>query len=245
MTRPCLLVFTVLIATAGCGGGSGGGIAIDNLGTEMSEATCAKVFDCCNQAEIMEEFEGVTVGGQPITTEAQCVQFTSALFTGFLVQAYKDSIAKGRIEYDGAAASACIAAIEAASCSDYSMEMSMDAPPGCEAFVVPLVAEGGGCTQDYECMTGHCDGATVIPGEPGSDGMCKPLAAIGQECRFDGCVDGAFCEFDSAMGKQICKAKKPDGQPCSSAEECASDGCSGDSQNPGTCEAPAPRCDGA
>ncbi len=243
--RPFVCAVLISTAGAGCGGGGSGGIALDNLGAEVSKASCAKIFECCDGAEIMEEFEGITVSGQPITTEAQCVQFTSALVAGFLTQAYKDSIAKGRIEYDGEAAAGCMAAIEAASCGEYSMQMSIDAPPGCESFVIPLVAEGGGCTQDYECTTDNCDGAMVIPGEPGTDGTCKPRSGLGQECRSDNCVDGAFCEFGSMAGKSICKAQKADGQPCTFDEQCTSERCSGDSQSPGTCGAGTPRCDGA
>lgn len=242
--RSCICAVLVLISIAGCGGG--GEIPLDNLGAEISDVSCAKLFDCCDAAEIMDAFDGIEIDGQPITTATQCAQFTSALFGAFLTQAYKESIAMGRIEYDGEAAADCMAAVDDLSCAEYSMDVSLsDAPQGCKPFIIPLVAEGGGCTQDYECTTDYCEGARIVPGEPSMDGMCKPKAALGQECRSDNCVDGAFCQLDLMMGKSICKPQKANDEPCSSDDECTSDLCSDDAQSPRTCVVPAPRCDGA
>ena len=60
--------------------------------------------------------------------------------------------------------------------------------------------------------------------------MCKPKAALGQECNSDSCVDGAFCQLDLMTGKSICKPRKADGEPCSRDDECTSDQCGDDPQ---------------
>src|SRR5690349_9017102 len=100
-----LVVCALLV---GCGGddsgGGGGTIAIDDLGSRLATASCAKQFACCTDAEIMAQYMGIEYNDEPITTQEQCVGFANALFTGFAVAQYKTSIMAGRAEYDGSAA---------------------------------------------------------------------------------------------------------------------------------------------
>ena len=66
----------------------------------------------------------------------------------------------------------------------------------CMAFVMPKVAQGGACTQDFECTTGNCEGDEHV-GDPLVDGMCAAApvtVAIGQSCAANECVDGAYCD---------------------------------------------------
>jgi hypothetical protein len=47
-----LVVCALLV---GCGGDSGGGpIAIEDLGMQLGDVSCQKVFECCTDAEIMK-----------------------------------------------------------------------------------------------------------------------------------------------------------------------------------------------
>ena len=86
----------------------------------------------------------------------------------------------------------------------------------CMAFIMPKVAQGGACTQGFECTTGNCEGAST---DPVVDGMCVAapvLAARGVLLvRPSSCVDDAYC--DSA---NICQPVKGAGEACTSDNEC-------------------------
>jgi hypothetical protein len=214
--------FVVSVLLVGCGGG--GTTELDNLGLELVTASCAKQFDCCTDAEIMQQYMGITYNGQPITTEEQCVEFSNAVFTGLAIPHYKDSLAMGRIEYDGEAAADCIAEIGSLSCTEYGTSRNGDFPLECRPFLLPKVADGGGCTEDYECTSHNCVGATDQPNGPSTDGMCKPMPAAGQPCD-DNCATGLRCAYDQSAGMDVCQAKKADGMQCNVADECTSDYC--------------------
>ena len=229
-----LVIFALL---AGCGGA--GTVELDDLGAELARASCAKQFECCTDAELVQQYMGITVDGEPITTEAQCVEFGNALLSGLAVPQYRDSLAKGRIEYDGAAAADCIAAIDRLTCAQYASGQAGDEALGCRPFIIPKVGAGGGCTQDGECTSGNCVGATVQPDGPDTDGMCQPMPTAGQACTGD-CADGLFCGFDQTSGARVCQPTRADGMPCTLDRECASDHC----DDTDTCAPEPPTCDG-
>lgn len=213
----------VCVLLVGCGGGNGT-TELDNLGLELATTNCEKQFDCCTDAEIMQQFMGITYDGQPITTEDQCVEFTNAIFSGLAVPHFKDSLAMGRIEYDGEAAADCIAEIGSLTCSEYSAGRNNELLLACRPFLRPKVADGGGCTEDYECTSHNCVGATDQPNGPSTDGMCKPMPAAGQEC--DGnCATGMYCGYDQSAGMDVCQPLKADGMQCNVADECMNDHC--------------------
>jgi len=226
------------IVLVGCGGddsGSGGYVEVDNLGLELGLASCAKQFDCCTDAEIMEQYMGITLDDMPITTEEQCVEFTNAIFSGLFVAELEESIAAGRAEYDGAAAGDCIAALRSLTCAQYSSAMSDESALSCGAFILPKVAEGGACGEDFECTTGNCDGESEDV-----DGTCTTLPGEGETCSGD-CAGDLSCNFDQSSGMQVCEAPKPAGAECSLDRECASDFCDDATD---MCATEPPTCDG-
>ena len=86
----------------------------------------------------------------------------------------------------------------------------------CMAFIMPKVAQGGACTQDVRVHHRKLRGSYT---DPPVDGMCVAppvLAAIGQSCAANACVDGAYC--DSAA--VTCQPLKGAGQTCTSDNEC-------------------------
>jgi hypothetical protein len=226
------------------GGGSSGSIAIDDLGPKLANVSCTKIFQCCSATEIATQFMDFNVMGQPITTEPECESFYDGLFAGLAVPDYKASIAAGRISYDGDEAATCLDGIAAASCSDYSMDTASSSTMVCSDFITPLVAAGGGCTQDYECTTNNCVGATVTPGGQNTDGACMALPGVGQACSIN-CQTGSYCGFDGTSSSTTCLALKADGATCDGGEECSGHQCPGSgSGDPGTCATGA-TCDGA
>ncbi|MGE0398106.1 MAG: hypothetical protein AB7T06_15500 [Kofleriaceae bacterium] len=233
------LVVCVLIA--GCGGdGDNGSIDIDNLGIELGIAGCAKQWDCCTDTELMEQYMGITYDGMPIDSEERCVEFANAVLTGLAVAQYKESLAKGRIEYDGEAAADCVAALSGLSCAEYSAKQLPTA--SCGPFTHPKVADGGACTQDYECTSANCVGESNPLGEPSTDGECMPMPAEGDPCD-DNCPGDLICDADIGSGMETCRPARPDGEQCNLDDQCASDYCDRASGS-GVCGVEPVTCDG-
>lgn len=233
-----------ILLVAACGGG-GGSVPLDQLGQKLAATTCTKIFQCCNATEIMQQFQNVN---PPITTEAQCEQYVGGLFAAFVVPDYQASVAAGRITYDGDAAGACLDAIGGLSCSQYSATSNSAVPTtvtACMQFITPEVASGSGCTQDYECTTNNCVGATVMPGGMNQDGACQALPAAGQPCDFS-CASGLYCGLPPGGSSEVCIAQKADGASCQADDECTSGSCTGTSgSGGGTCGAIQPMCTGS
>lgn len=216
----------VCVLLVGCGGDGGGGtIEIDNFGNELAIAACGKQWECCTDAELMEEYMGITIEGQPITTEDQCVQFAGGLFTALAIPQYKSSLEMGRIEYDGAAAGDCVAAIENLTCAEYGADTSETVPAGCRPFLIPKVPDGGACSENYECTSHYCVET------------CMPIPTEGAACDED-CASGLYCGFDQSTGMKVCQPIKANGEPCTFDDECTSDYCEG------TCMTEPVTCDG-
>lgn len=221
--------FVVCFLLVGCAGdGNGGPVGIDDLGTELAIATCDKQWECCTDAELMEQYMNITIDGEPIDTEDKCVQFAGGIFTAVAIPSYKSSIEMGRIEYDGAAAADCIAAIENLSCTEYGASTGgrSAVPAGCRPFLIPKVADGGACDESYECIDGHC-----------IEHVCTPAPTEGQPCD-DECASGQFCGFDQTTGMKVCQPIKADGAQCTFDEECTSGYCDA------TCMTKPATCDG-
>jgi hypothetical protein len=213
----------VCVGLASCGGdGAGGSIDVDNLGSELAVAACERQFSCCTTAEITERYMGITFEGQPIDSEETCISFSSAVFAGFALASYKDSLAKGRMEYDGEAAANCVAAIEALSCAQYGAEQFPES--GCRPYLIPKVANGGGCTQDYECTSHNCVGEDTPLGEPATDGACMAMPTAGEACD-ENCAGDLICDSDFGSGVDTCRPARADGTQCNLDRECASDYC--------------------
>ncbi len=237
-----LVVCALLVACAGDDSSGGGApIALDDLGTHLAEVSCQKLFECCTDAEIMKEFMNITYMGQPITTEEQCVAFTAGFFNGLALPQWQASIAAGRMEYDASAAGGCVSASASLSCSEYAALSSGNGNTSlagtCEPFLIPKVANDGACSQDDECTSNNCVGATSS-----TDGACKPMPGPGEAC--DGsCVDGYYCGYADGQTMETCIAFKANGAQCTVSDECTSGYCDS-TASPSVCGTKAPTCDG-
>lgn len=236
-----MFVCAFIFQLGGCGGDGGGSIDVDDLGMELAVASCALQFECCTDAEIMEQYMGITFEGHAIETEAQCVEFSNAVFVGFAVTGYKESIAKDRVAYDGSAAADCVAAIEALSCSQYN-EGDLSGLEGCRPYLSAKVENGGGCTEDYECTSANCVGEDTPLGEPPTDGACMPMPAAGEACD-DNCPGELICDADLGSGDETCRPARTNGTQCNLDSQCASGYCEPGSSR--VCADEPPRCVGA
>lgn len=219
-----------MVLSTGCGdddrrgGGGGGGapVPLSSLAQELAESSCAKMFECCTEAEIMMQFEGID---PPPSTEAECAT-TLAGFLTIGTATWMESVSAGRLAYHDDLAGDCLAVVDALTCDAYAGGLTEE-PAGamaCDQMLEPLVADGGACSQNLECINGYCEGATSD-----SDGVCTVLPELGEECDFD-CAEGLYCEFGSPS---TCVAEKADGAECTRDDECEND-CVGADPSMGT-----------
>jgi hypothetical protein len=115
----------------------------------------------------------------------------------------------GRIAYDLAQATACAAAMEAASCQEVAeMEEWGVLPAPCAAALPPRVSVGGTCYGDSDCLSGWCGG--YCPG------TCATQKADGVACAYhEECTSG-FC--DPNVYPRVCA---PHPVPGADGEACA------------------------
>ena len=87
----------------------------------------------------------------------------------------------------------------------------------CMAFIMPNVAQGGACTQDFECMTDTCEGA-IDRARPSTGCAWRPpvLAAAGQSCAVNALRRRRLLRFATST----CQPLKGAGQTCTSDDEC-------------------------
>lgn len=233
-----LVVCALLV---GCGGTDSGPIAIEDLGMRLGDVSCQKVFECCTDAEIMKQFMNITFMNQPITTEDQCVAYTSAFFNGLALPQWQASIAAGRMAYDANAAGDCVAASESLSCADYAALSSGTGNTSlagtCRPFLIPKVANDGACSQDQECTSDNC-----VKTSSSMDGTCKVKPGAGEACSGS-CVDGYYCGFASGQTSETCIALAANGTQCAASDECTSGYCDA-TVSPKVCGTQAATCDG-
>ena len=157
------------------------------------------------------------------TTEAECETLTAEDFRKSL-QNMQASENAGRAKFDQAKVDACLAAIRAATCSELTMIRSLSGLPACDAtFATPLVALGGTCGQDYECINSVCQKAPMA-----WEGVCAVGAAASGSCVTDHCAQNLSCDRGTATSStdNVCVvADQENGAACNSNFECKSRVC--------------------
>lgn len=168
------------------GGASGsaaagsGGIPIDSGPTEIARVLCDRIFDCCTEAELM---------GLPLNlgdSESSC-QLGVAVYLAVIAEASKESIAAGRIDYDGVALAGCLERYGGEECA-LLRGLSLDICP--EVFA-PQVELGGACGISAECIDGYCDGSN-----DGANpvGQCAAKKQVGAGCAANDECESGLCE---------------------------------------------------
>ena len=197
MKTRLLIGITLLV---GCGGSS---VGIEDFPNKYAQALCSKNFECCDASEL----EG--------KTKSTCVTDNQQVLT-FLIAEINSSQAQGRVSYDAKQSGTCIDSLNAMTCADFKQGVGGNMA-ACMAFIMPKVAQGGACTQGFECTTGTCDGADTSA-TPVVEGTCvaAPVtASVGQSCAANECVDSAYCDSTST-----CQPVKGAGEACTSDDEC-------------------------
>ncbi len=148
----------------GDGGDDGGDIGGDRGGKELSvpeylsaiaRKKCDDAFACMSTFPADSPVAFSSVYGE---SAAVCYATKAAYYDPMAVAA---SIAAGRIEFDGAAAAACVAAFGEPACASHWTTGPVH-PAACDGALVGLVPDGASCEIDFECANkrSSCDGAT-------------------------------------------------------------------------------------
>jgi hypothetical protein len=131
------------------------------------------------------------------------------------------AIGSGKINFDGGAAGACLAAISGLACNAALVSTT---PPACFGVATGTVGSGGTCASNDECISQKCD----VPSCPDAccQGTCvggtAPVpGATGMPCGIGettpACVDGDFCNFQTGS----CAPFIAEGSACMDTEQCA------------------------
>ena len=218
-TLTVLTVMTgwVMVGGSGCGrvNPEPTGISIASAPQQIAETVCPKAYSCCTPAQLMSNDSAGT-------DEPSCESKSADAFQNQL-GAVQDAEQAGRARYDGDRLASCLATIRSSTCDALGATNHFMGIPGCDQFVVPLVAEGGTCSNDFECVVGRC-----------LAGKCAALPAAGAPCTDDGkCATGAVCDATAT-----CIATRADGEPCTQGIQCPSLQCT----SSGTCAPRAATC---
>ncbi len=235
IVKPGSTSFVVVIwIAAGCGGG-GDAVPLADLGTEMGGAVCGKMAECCTMAELEEELLGAS-------NQQECEAFYAGFLGQLFVPVLQDSVAAGRLVYDGEAMRACLDAYGALACADLRTALATGPDGACDGAFTGQVALGGACATDLDCVSGFCDGDAVDFEGNVTMGTCIQAPGVGQACADGDCDEGLYCDY--AGGAPTCQATLADGSGCGADGDCASGSCNGASGGQGGTCGPSMTCDG-
>jgi hypothetical protein len=227
------------LAVAGCGGVSG--IPIDQTATDIATTVCPKAWSCCTA----DQLSGNSAAG---TSEADCEVQTKQSFVNQL-STLQRSVDQKRATYQSSKLDSCLATIKSSSCAALDVTNHLAGISGCATFTTPLVATGGACSQNYECVDGWCN---VPMNSSNGDGVCAAFVGTGESCAAGGgvsCGPGAVCDIEGTVddsSDDLCETVSDDGGACTDDLQCTSLNCSSSGGAGMTCAAPtsppAPMC---
>jgi len=205
------LVATTFAACGGGGGysGSSAPVPVEQTATPWAQTVCGQNFKCASKADI----------GQ--TNLNGCLQVDQMVWQS-LATSVKTDEAKGRVSYDPALMGMCLSTLYHETCDQWTAGLTHDV--WCREAFTPMVAVGGTCASDVECVGGYCNGAD-LSATPPKEGVCAALLADGAACNFgDRCSVSQGCDATTMM----CAPLKAGGTACASDDECASQHCNPD-----------------
>jgi hypothetical protein len=202
----------------GCGGGLGAGdpSSYDGFREHFMTAVCTQSVSCSVAPSVASCKASYQEGLLMITTRA--------------------GVASGRIRYDAAKASSCLAymdrAYAATPCSITAFatvdKTGMD---DCDSVLTGTVADGGPCLVSLECVSGTCQPADPLcyPGDQCCPGTCAPKVEptpLGGGCSVASpganCVKGTACVASLTTTLGTCQVPSTvAGTPCETTAQCA------------------------
>ena len=186
-----LAVLVVLIGLPGCG--NVGGIPVDETATRIANTICPKAWMCCTADQLMSN----SAAG---TTEQDCITQTTSSYQNQL-STLQSSIDQKRASYQSSKLDTCLMTIKDSDCTALDVTNHVAGIPGCESFTTPLVAVGGACSQDYECINGWCN---VPSSSNNGEGTCADdLQCTSLNCSSSG-GSGMTCQAATTPPAAMC-----------------------------------------
>src|SRR5262245_2371775 len=231
-TNKFLTGSVLTVALLGCGGVSG--IPIEKTATEFAKAICPQAYSCCTPETLMGNSTAAVCdpANPPVPPEmcgeAECEKRTAADFRNQLQQ-MQNSENAGRSKYKQDEVDACLAAIRSATCSELTAIRSIQGLPACDkTFATPMVAVGGKCGFDFECIGGVCQKEPMA-----WEGVCVAGGATGTACGSNRCAPELICDGKGTSNDpadDVCVAEQDNGATCTDGFECKSRNCSSSGQ---------------
>lgn len=202
----------------GQGGGGAGGVSICpeslvDYPKLYAEAICRKRVQCC--------------ADQTDTCIAQVSEGLAKVYPE-LAKSEQEGTAVANCQ----ALEQCLAAVDAAECSAWPLEMAViygvpAGEPACRDIIKGKLTATKPCASTYQCDNGICAGDPTT--------TCIALAADGETCGGDAICNLATSYCSASSSK--CVPREPNGAACASGDECMSRRC--DTQDTKKCLAPA------
>jgi hypothetical protein len=215
------IALCIAVAVAGCGGDS---VPLSELGSEMGKTICAKMVECCTAEELMDELLGAT-------NQTECEELYNGLIGGLVVPQLEDSVASGRMRYDGGRMAECLDDLAAIECSELRGAIRGGPGTSCADPFTGLVDIGGACAGDVDCISSFCNGDSLDFEGNVMFGVCAQLPSDGQPCVDDTCGPGLRCDRQL----DTCAPALADGMDCTFDDDCASGDCVDSTTGNGTC----------
>lgn len=220
------LGLALALALAGCGGVSG--IPIDETSTRIADTVCPKAWMCCTASQLSNNSNAGT-------DVASCETATKQNYQNIL-GTLQTSVDQHRATYQSSQVDTCLATIMNADCTTLDVTNHLQGVPGCASFTTPLVAQGGACSQDYECIDGWCN----VPAS-GGDGVCEGFVPLGMSCAAAGgpsCPPNSVCDTEgtSDSSDDLCEPVSPVNGPCLDDLQCQSLNCTSGGGSGMTCQ---------
>jgi hypothetical protein len=218
-----------LIGLGGCGGV--GGIPVDDTASRIATSVCPKAWMCCTAYQLSNNS---SAGTDVATCESATTENYKNILSGL-----QASVDQKRATYQSSKLDACLATIQSSDCSTLNMTTHIMGIPGCESFTTPLVAPGGACSQNYECINGWCN----VPSTSSSgDGACAPFVATNQSCAAGGgpsCGPSAVCDIEGTADSadDLCEPVADVGGVCMDDLQCTTLNCTSSGGSGMTCAA--------
>lgn len=213
--RNNVMLAIVIALVMGCGGDTT--IALGDAPDAYASAYCERALACCTLGELAGRFPDASPA---ITDQPSCRAYVARVFGNEFTTDTIAAQGAGSARYHGEAMALCLAAIRTEPCTDLARVLAlMTVPTTCPVLREPLVADGGACDHDFECVSAVC----AVAG-PGFSGACAAAPSPGAPCTAGKCGPGAYCDR-SADGAGSCAALGDVGSACSSNLACTSLDC--------------------
>jgi hypothetical protein len=213
-----LILLPLVFAYCGNGDGNGDELLLTDLSTAVSEAWCAKAYECCTDDEL---------ANFTFTTEEECKTEVAATLTQYWVTPMQNAVTADRGEYDAGKAHKCLEAFEGLGC--VGTNNPQDFFDNCSTPWIPKQTADQDCASQFECVEGiYCSATTD---------KCVTPAAVNDTCTPD---QDPYCEMELYCDGTNCVTRKAATDACTDDGECEL----GLECTQGTCSAIEPTCTG-